>query len=480
MRIFGLEIKRAKAAAAPFASTGRWDDVSGPWGRFGGWLPGWFQRDEHPSLDTVLGHTTVFACVTLIAGDIAKLRWRIMEQDRSGIWSETDQYVFDDVLDAPNGYQTGLQFRQTWALSLLLAGNAYILIQRDEHRVVKQLFPLDPQRVEPLVTPEGGVVYRLQSDNLSGLQEPSVIVPASEIIHDRMNCLFHPLIGLSPIFAAGFAASQGLSIQRNSRAFFANGCSPGGILTAPGDISDDLAALMKQRWEANYTGDKAGRVAVLGNGLSFEPLRMTSVDAQLIEQQRWTDAVICSAFHVPAFMVGVGTEPSFANAETRTQHYYSQCLQAIIEGMEAAMDRGLGLALMKIRGKRLRTELDLDGLLRMDTATMVTSLKTAVDGAIMTPNEARLRMNLKPLAGGDTVYMQQQNYSLQALDARDRAGPAPSSGGGSAPAARSTGAPELRNLHDRLDAVVEALGPSALSRYEQGRITKMLAEAPTR
>ncbi|WP_416380911.1 hypothetical protein, partial [Klebsiella pneumoniae] len=34
-------------------------------------------------------------------------------------------------------------------------------------------------------------------------------VPAREVIHDRFNCLFHPLIGLSPIYAAGLAAMQG-------------------------------------------------------------------------------------------------------------------------------------------------------------------------------------------------------------------------------------------------------------------------------
>jgi hypothetical protein len=32
---------------------------------------------------------------------------------------------------------------------------------------------------------------------------------------------------------------------------------------------------------------------------------------------------------------------------------------------------------------------------------------------------------LKPVKGGETPYLQQQNFSLAALDARDRANPAP-------------------------------------------------------
>jgi phage portal protein BeeE len=55
-------------------------------------------------------------------------------------------------------------------------------------------------------------------------------VPASEIIHDRMNCLYHPLVGTSPIFACGTAANMGLQIQENSSAFFGNGSNPSGIL----------------------------------------------------------------------------------------------------------------------------------------------------------------------------------------------------------------------------------------------------------
>jgi len=55
----------------------------------------------------------------------------------------------------------------------------------------------------------------------------------------------------------------------------------------------------------------------------------------------------------------------------------------------------------------------------MDTATQTKTLAEGVKGAILTPNEARKKMDLKPIAGGNTVYMQQQNWSLEQLDRRD-------------------------------------------------------------
>jgi phage portal protein BeeE len=55
----------------------------------------------------------------------------------------------------------------------------------------------------------------------------------------------------------------------------------------------------------------------------------------------------------------------------------------------------------------------------MDSESKINTLKTGVGSGIMSPNEARKRMNLKPVAGGDSVFLQQQNYSLEALSKRD-------------------------------------------------------------
>jgi hypothetical protein len=60
----------------------------------------------------------------------------------------------------------------------------------------------------------------------------------------------------------------------------------------------------------------------------------------------------------------------------------------------------------------------------MDTATLYESNNKAVGGGWMEPDEARFRANLRPVPGGNTPYLQQQNYSLAALAKRD-AGPDP-------------------------------------------------------
>ncbi|WP_367272893.1 phage portal protein [Devosia sp.] len=383
-----------------------------------GWWPliresfaGAWQQNVEVKVESVLSFHAVFACQTLIASDIAKLRIKLVEMDANGIWNEVKKAAYSPVLRKPNGYQNRIQFFESWVLSKLQFGNTYVLKQRDGRGVVVALHILDPKRVKPLIADNGDVFYQLDTDLLVGLTEASVVVPAREIIHDRFNCMFHPLVGLSPIFANGLAATQGLNIQNNSALFFKNGSMPGGVLLAPGHISDETAARLKESWETKFSGDNRGKIAVLGDGLKYEVMTSKATDSQLVEQLKWSAEVVCSTYHVPPYKIGIGHQPTYNNVQALNTEYYSQCLQVHIESIELCLDEGLGT------GETLGTEFDLDNLLRMDSGTQMDVLEKSKGK--LTPNEQRKRLNLSPVEGGDTVYMQEQDHSLAWLARRD-------------------------------------------------------------
>ncbi len=374
-------------------------------------FPGAWQRNVEVKFDSVLSYHADFACRTLIASDIAKLRIKLMKQDSDGIWVETKRKQYSDVLNKPNHYQNRIQFIEHWVLSKLQTGNTYVLKQRNERGQVVRLYVLDPKLVTPLVSPDGAVFYQIDTDNLAGIEQ-SLVVPEREIIHDRFNCFYHPLVGISPIFAGGLAAMQGLAIQNDSTSFFQNGAQPGGILTAPGEIDEETAKRIKEHWETEYSGKNTGKVAVLGDGLKYEPMKTKAVDAQLIDQLKWSATVVCSVYHVPPYKAGIGEMPANTNIQSLNLEYYSQCLQIHIESIELCLDEGLGMS------DGLGTELDVDNLLRMDTATQMEVLDKAK--SVLTLNERRKRLEMPKLKqGGDTVYLQQQDHSVEAIAARD-------------------------------------------------------------
>lgn len=413
MQIFGLEITRAgkEKTLSPPDNRGWWSSIirepfSGAW-----------QRNEELSADQALANFAPFACHTLICSDVAKLRVKLVAQ-QGAVWLETTNSAFSPVLRKPNHFQNRIQFFENWVNSKLARGNTYVLKRRDGRGIVVAMYVLNPDRVQPLVSDNGEVFYRLSSDYLSEVGE-DVIVPAREIIHDRFNCLFHPLVGISPLYAAALAATQGTNIQRAGARLAANGVRPSGILTAPGRIDQENAKRLKETWETQYAGPNgASKIAVLGDGLKFETLTMKAEEAQLIEQLKFTAEMICAAYHVPPYKIGVGAMPLNNNVQSLNVEYYSQCLQVHLESIELCLDEALGIGEgIVTNGQTYGTEFDVDNLLRMDSATQMDVLEKGKN--YFTPNEGRAVISRPPTAGGDVVLRQQQEFSLEALAKRD-------------------------------------------------------------
>jgi HK97 family phage portal protein len=413
VEIFGLSISRKEKMLSPPDTRGGWtglirEPFSGAW-----------QRNEELSNDSCLANFAVFACRTLIGSDVSKNRVRLVAQNNQ-VWQETTNPAYSPVLRKPNEFQNRIQFFESWIGSKLDRGNTYVLKRRDGRGVVVALYVLNPDRVQPLVSDDGQVFYRLSKDNLASVQgDEGIIAPAREIIHDRFNCLFHPLVGISPLYASALAATQGVNIQRAGARLAANGVRPGGILTAPGKIDPENAKRLKETWESQYSGPTgAAKIAILGDGLKFESLTMKAEEAQLIEQLKFTAEMICSVYHVPPYKIGVGPLPSYNNVQALNVEYFSQCLQKHIEDIELCLDEGLGIGEgVSVNGTIYGTEFDTDNLLRMDSITQMDVLEKSKGK--LTVNEQRMTLSRPPVDGGDTVYLQEQDHSLQWLAKRD-------------------------------------------------------------
>ena len=426
MQLFGLELTLRRKAAVPLQplSTGR-----------DGWFPvvrepytGAWQQNVEIRPDSLLSNPTVFACITRISQDIAKCRLRLMQQATAelDIWLPTTNPAYSPVLRRPNHYQTPTKFIEQWIASKLMYGNTFVLKQRDGRGVVTGLYILNPTGVTPLVAPDGSVFYQLRrpDQDLAGSwpdpARPDVTVPAREIIHDRINCLFHPLVGLSPLYAAGVPATLGLTIQRTSTSFFAKGSTPSGTLSSELEIPQERADRLQADWQNGFAGpENAGKIVVLGWGMKYQELTRTAVDSQLVEQMDLTEGEICKPFGMPVALLNTSKGAPYGNRESLVQMYHDECLQTLMVGTETALDEGLGIDL-PVNGTQYGVEFDIDDLYWMDTATRTKAAADSVSGGVLSTNEARLKyFGLPPVPGGESPMAQQQYYSLAALAERD-------------------------------------------------------------
>ncbi|WP_369796347.1 phage portal protein, partial [Snodgrassella sp. CFCC 13594] len=175
----------------------------------------------------------------------------------------------------------------------MMWGNAYILNKGNGLHV------LDPRNVYPMLADDGSVFYQVSADKLAGTGAGD-IYPASQVLHDRSNCLWHPLVGVSPLFACATSGTMAAHIQENSTNVFANSGKPSGLIMTVDGADKEKVDELGKHLNQTFKGQKAGNLAVTAGELkyiAFSPVNAT--DAQLIEQLGWTIADIARAFGVP-------------------------------------------------------------------------------------------------------------------------------------------------------------------------------------
>lgn len=411
MELFGYELTLRRKALRPLAYDGGWvpivhEPYTGAW-----------QANADLSVPSALRSTAVWSCVTRIASDIAKIAPPLLlERGPANIWAEVTNPAYTPVLRRPNRYQTAPQFYEQWVLSKLLHGNTYVFKERDQRGVVSALYLLDPLRVRVLVAPDGSVYYQLHASDLAGISD-DVAVPAREIIHDRWNCAFHPLQGLSPLYAAGGVAASGSAIQADILSRFTKGGRPTGMLIAPTDIDPQSAERIKEKWRTMPPGE----ILVATHGMKWEQVGVSAVDAQVAETLGLSEETVASCFGMPISIINSAKQPPYANAEASQLQYKAQALQPHFTSIAFGLDEGLELPLY------LQTDFDYDALIWMDTATKVAAARDYVGAGVMAPNEARrIYADLPPVKGGDKPFKQMQDIPIDeqpapALPAREPA-----------------------------------------------------------
>lgn len=414
VRAFGSAVKSFAVPAATNISPWMFGSMSGgvkePFA--GAWQAG---LEEAAGAGTnIMAFSAVYSCINIISSDISRMPARVLRPRERGGREEHLFHPLTPLLAKPNDVQTPLQFWQEYFGSKLWTGNTYVLLLRDEREVINEMYVLDPRKVQPLVASDGSVYYRIGVDPLAGTDRADkvqdfaggITVAARDILHDRTVCLFHKLVGVSPLFAAGISAMTGARILTNSERFFANMSRASGVLTAPGKVDKDVAKRLQTEWEQNYSGKGLGKTAVLSNGFEFKPMTINATDAMLVDQLRWTVEDVARVYRVPGFKLGDLTKVSYRNSEHMSRDYFQGCLAYHIVAAEQCLNRVFNLP----RGTTV--EFDLTSLFRTETSERYDAHKTALNAGFKSINEVRAEEDLPGVDGGDEPRVQAQYIPL--------------------------------------------------------------------
>ncbi|MDF9410017.1 phage portal protein [Pelotomaculum isophthalicicum JI] len=342
---------------------------------------------------TAMQTTAVYACVRILAETIASLPLHVYKYTAGGKEKAASHQLYYLLHDEPNPEMTSFVFRETLMSHLLLWGNAYAQIIRDGRGRVLALYPLLPDRVTVDRTTDGQLYYEYRKD--SGY----VILRPEDVLHIP-GLGFDGLVGYSPIAMAKNAIGMAIATEEYGAKCFANGASPGGVLEHPGVVKDP--ARIRESWNAVYQGSgNAHRIAVLEEGMKFQPIGIPPEQAQFLETRKFQINEIARIFRIPPHMIGDLEKSSFSNIEQQSLEFVKYTLDPWVVRWEQAMQRAL---LSPSEKGDFFIKFNVDGLLRGDYQSRMNGYAIGRQNGWMSANDIRELENLNRIPeelGGD-------------------------------------------------------------------------------
>ncbi len=380
---------------------------------------------------SAMQHVAVMACVSILSEDVAKLPIRVMRQVGKARVAVPNHWL-NTLLRRPNAWQTQFEFVEMMQAALVLRGNAFAVILRDARGMPRALVPVHPDRISLRDTVEGEIFYGITPANRFErhlLRDQPVLVPAEDMFHLRWMSGYNPLMGASRVQLMREAIGLAVSQELQSAKLAGTGARPGGILKTDAILGKDVVERVRASWQENFGGLRnSGKTAILEQGLEWQPLGMTSVDAQWLESRKFQLEDIARGFRVPRHKLGM-EQAGAANLVQLDQEYVNSVLSGYCTRWAQRMELDF-----RLDEEGVSVEFDYAELGKADIATRLNTARIGVLGMTLTPNEARqMAGGLPPMPGGDVLF-QPTNMAEIGFE------PA-SAGAGGAPGSDLTGAP---------------------------------------
>jgi len=344
--------------------------------------------------ETSLRLSAVYACVRLISDTISTLPYdQYVRRD-----AERFQYrPKDRWIDRPSTEMPKTTFWKQVLVSLLLDGNAFVLITRSGNEIV-DLTPLNPKTVR-IERRDGRKVFIIGNDR---------IVTSDQMLHLTEMLMPGELRGVSRVEQAKESLGLGLALEEYAAQFFGNGAYAGGVLEFPDKLTPEQRKEIRDTWNSVHQGPRrAHRVGMLWGGGKFNPLTVDPTNSQLVDQRKFAVEEIARIFRVPPFMLGVSENAAmaFASIEQQQLFFRQHTIQPYVEMLEDHFAQLLENPATFIK-------FNMSSIVRADLATRYSSYNTALLAGFMSVNDVRALEDQGPVEAGDQYRVPLQNVPL--------------------------------------------------------------------
>jgi phage portal protein BeeE len=460
-----------------------------------------------------MGLPIVWACVKLLSEALASFPLILYEEGEKGKKKATAHPLFDLLYIQPNEQQDAFSLKEQLMGHLAVYGNAYCNLVRDGAGYVKEIWPLNPERMFPFRI-DGNLFYRYRASpyfqtqdlffrsqdewekrkadwNVLGdknlAQNPWSLGNGYKNYPDQVESIlssdqvwhihgfgFDGIRGYSPLELQKQTIAIGIAAQHYAADFFANNGTPDLAFEHPHHITDPVARRIQASWRDNHSRwGKKHTPIILEDGMTVKQLSLDPEKTQLVETQKYLLTEICRVYHVQPHMVQDLERATFSNIEQQSIEFVVHTMRPWAVRWESSIMTQLLSA--KDR-KKYFPEFQMDSILRGDSKTRAERDATLVGIGALNPDEVRAMEGWNPRDDGNgDIYYVPVNWTPAVSREPVSAKPEP------VPAQDDTEAPKPKPKKDEERQLKLELGPlEAQTRALSERVDRVFEFAASR
>ena len=339
----------------------------------------------------------VYRGIAIVSDSVASIPLHIYHKNKDGYWEVDEKSSLHYLLSvAPCKRQNIYEFLEGIITHMIIYGNAYVYVRRDEDYEVKELILLYPRTV----------AYDELSDtyNVSDMYNKiSGNFKSDRIIHIRHKSL-GTYIGESVFTFAG--RTIGLSNATDSEALstMQQGGRLKGIISSEsslmgfGSAIDGQVDTIRDNMQAEI--DSGKDIITLQSGAEFKPISQTIRDLQLTDLHQITLSDLARYFGVSLAKLGINLGGNYQASLQDSMNFFTDTLQPMLKKLEAAFNYKL---IPQSMSKKYKIEFDITNLTYFKE--ILSNYDKMMTLGLLSVNDIRKKFNKVDTEGGDTVLV---------------------------------------------------------------------------
>jgi HK97 family phage portal protein len=293
-------------------------------------------------------------------------------------------------------------FWQQTMISLLIDGNAFVRLFKDNSGNIVNMVVLNPLNVQVSRNALGQKFY-------TSTVEGNKVLSGDEMLHISGSIIMPgEFRGKSPIDTLKENIGLAISLESFAARFFGQGTLTQGVIEYPGALTAEQAENLARSFDRQHKGfRKAHKTGILSGGAVFKPTTIANDQAQMLDSRRLAVEDVARAYRVPTDMIGLNNGgQSYNSVEAKNIAFLTHTLRPWLAKLEDAFSTLL------IDGAYLA--FSTDDLLRGDYATRIEGYSKLLQNGVLSTNEVRRKENMRPIEGGDVVRVPLTNININA------------------------------------------------------------------